>query len=120
MQTVPQLTIRGTAADSVSRIGMKTDIASIAAHDTLTARERLLRQKLSRTASAEGRAGVQQQDLNGQSMTSEAESPHVERDESQKLAPPRVWGLAEYGIPAPSQDILPDPAIEVSHIPTKS
>ena len=113
MQTVPQLTIRGTAADSVSRIGMKTDIASIAAHDTLTARERLLRQKLSRTASAEGRAGVQQQDLNGQSMTSEAESPHVERDEPQNNA------LAEYGIPAPSRDILPDPAIEVSHIPTK-
>lgn len=95
------------------------DIARIAAHDTLTARELLLRHKLSRTASAEGRAGDEQQISNGQNMTSDADSPHVERDESQKQAPTRVWGLAEYGIPAPSQDILPDPAIEVSHIPTK-
>lgn len=97
---------------------MKTDIASTAAHNPLTARELLLRHKLSRTASAESRAGDEQQDSNGQNMTSDAESPHVERDEPQNNA--RAWGLAEYGIPAPSQDILPDPAIEVSHIPTKS
>lgn len=47
---------------------------------------------------------------NGQShdavhnVTAQSESP---------TKPSRSWGLAEYGIPCPSTDLLPDPAVEV-------
>lgn len=30
------------------------------------------------------------------------------------VKPPKPWGLAEYGIPAPPSDLQPDPAVEVS------
>jgi hypothetical protein len=32
----------------------------------------------------------------------------------QSVKPSKPWGLAEYGIPPPPADILPDPAVEVS------
>lgn len=30
------------------------------------------------------------------------------------LQPSKPWGLADYGIPPPPTDLLPDPAVEVS------
>lgn len=46
------------------------------------------------------------------------ENGHNKEDPSisqvqQSPKPSRPWGLAEYGIPPPPTDILPDPAVEV-------